>query len=83
MCEQVNTMNYYTLDILMHVILRMRTIVFAWATTLFQEERQGLSTAETVNGEVFQNANGVKRLMECNKANDDASKTKVSVYSFS
>jgi hypothetical protein len=36
-----------------------------------------------VNSEVFQDANGVKRLMEYKKANDDASKTKVSVYSFS
>jgi hypothetical protein len=41
------------------------------------------STAETVNGEVFQDANGVKWLTECKKANDDASKTKVIVYSFS
>jgi hypothetical protein len=31
-----------------------------------------------VNSEVFQDANGVKQLMEYKKANVDASKTKVS-----
>jgi hypothetical protein len=39
------------------------------------------STAEKVNGEVFQDANRVKQLMECKKANDDASKTKVGALS--
>jgi hypothetical protein len=41
------------------------------------------STAETVNSDVFQDAYEVKQLMERKKANDNASKTKVSVYSFS
>jgi hypothetical protein len=50
---------------------------------LFWEERLGLFCTEKVNGEVFQDANGVKQLMEYKKANEDASKTKVSVYSFS
>jgi hypothetical protein len=53
------------------------------ATKRFQEEQYSLSahsTAEAVNSEDFQDANGVKELMECKKVNDDARKT---VYSFS
>jgi hypothetical protein len=61
----------------------MRTIVFAWQPHFFGRSGRAHSThstAETVNSEVFQDANGVKQLMECKKANDDASKTKVRVY---
>jgi hypothetical protein len=58
----------------------------AWQPHFFRKSDTAFSahsTAETVNSEVFQDANGIKQLMECKKANGDASKTKVSVYSFS
>jgi hypothetical protein len=36
----------------------MCTIVFAWATTLYSRSGRAHSTTETVNSEVFQDANG-------------------------